>query len=316
MLLVHLDDAISAYVLHLTKYKNKVKYCSMNLESRKFRLDEGQDIPDPKSDFKVLEPIEGPNVPTDVAEILSLMRRGFAEQVGQMINDGRISDELAKVPIPINEVVKIFNEGTAELRQLANTDALTGLYNKRVLLEAIQTRINSLHNERRETGPKSFAVIMIDIDHFKLFNDTHGHDVGDEVLKIVANTLNSAIRTGANGSDIAARYGGEEFGLIIDGVDTDEKMQTVLDTLHALEFPNDWKDITLSIGGAICTPDTVPNDATAMLLLKQADIHLYRVKKSGRNGYSFPSKIDNAKRIMRNGNDDPRAEDNIKPDEE
>ncbi|NJL29875.1 MAG: diguanylate cyclase, partial [Thermoanaerobaculia bacterium] len=91
-------------------------------------------------------------------------------------------------------------------RRLANTDGLTGLYNHRHFHERLQQEI-----ERAERYRRALALIMVDLDHFKAYNDTYGHPRGDEVLIEVSRLLRQASRT----TDIAARYGGEEFSLIL-----------------------------------------------------------------------------------------------------
>jgi diguanylate cyclase (GGDEF)-like protein len=97
-----------------------------------------------------------------------------------------------------------------ELRRLSQTDALTGLYNRRFLDQSLETEF---HRARR-SGTR-LSVIMFDVDHFKRFNDTHGHDQGDRVLRAVAETLRAALRN----YDLPCRYGGEEFLAILPNTD-------------------------------------------------------------------------------------------------
>ncbi|MEK7793936.1 MAG: GGDEF domain-containing protein [Candidatus Hydrogenedentota bacterium] len=159
----------------------------------------------------------------------------------------------------------------------ANTDALTGLYNRK----AIDKRLEELLAAFRENR-EAFSVIMSDVDHFKKFNDTHGHNVGDHVLKLMGETLTECIK----GVDFAARYGGEEFMVILPTTDragatavaeqirsrTQRKKLRVRDTGEMIG------QITMSLGVSQVNAQDTPES-----LVKRADRALYLAKDSGRN---------------------------------
>jgi diguanylate cyclase (GGDEF)-like protein len=162
------------------------------------------------------------------------------------------------------------NLALAEMR--AATDTLTGLPNRRAAEEQL-TRM--VAHAGRSLGPLS--ALLLDLDHFKQVNDVHGHELGDQVLAIVAQTLRQSIRT----SDFAARYGGEEFLILLPDTDTTggqavaEKLRT---DIAAVDVPG-LDRITASMGLAV-----VPDHALDVLqLLRQADRALYRAKEGGRN---------------------------------
>lgn len=158
-----------------------------------------------------------------------------------------------------------------ELRLLATHDPLTGLYNRRYLTNALAVKV--AHSKRHDS---SLSLIVADVDHFKKINDTHGHLVGDEVLKAVAKCL----ATGARREDIAARFGGEEFVLVVDNCSLEnalakaEELRQKIQLLH----PNRL-EVTTSFGVASLS-ETI-SDCT--LLFAAADKALYEAKNSGRN---------------------------------
>jgi diguanylate cyclase (GGDEF)-like protein len=157
----------------------------------------------------------------------------------------------------------------------ASTDALTGLHNRR---EFESGMVREMERVRRMTVPLSLAII--DIDFFKRINDRHGHDVGDVVLRQVAQTLKSHIRK----SDLLARIGGEEFALVMLGTQPPGAW-VVLERLRvavaALRMPSGTQEIgcTISIG----MTDRIDTDADWPMLYKRADQALYAAKEGGRN---------------------------------
>jgi diguanylate cyclase (GGDEF)-like protein len=162
------------------------------------------------------------------------------------------------------------------MRNLSIRDPLTGLFNRRYLEEALALE---LHRSKRTAT--QLAVIMIDIDHFKKFNDDFGHDGGDAILRALGEFLKNQVR----GSDIACRYGGEEFVLILSPSTSEgalqraEKIREDVQLLSVNHANRDLGTITLSLGMAIF-PDH-SSDATA--LVKAADLALYQAKRGGRN---------------------------------
>lgn len=156
-----------------------------------------------------------------------------------------------------------------ELARLATTDGLTGLPNKRVLDERLMLLVAEANRGRR------FAVVMIDVDHFKKVNDTHGHAVGDKVLVAVASALRARLRA----TDLVARYGGEELCALVTDVDAARAAKVAEDLRAAIEAIESPVQVTASFG--VCATESAPADAAT--LMKAADDALYRAKREGRN---------------------------------
>ena len=167
------------------------------------------------------------------------------------------------------------------LRHAATRDVLTGLYNRRFFDESSQREMMRALRQQAKGDYAGLALMMIDIDHFKLFNDQHGHEVGDQVLREVAQVLQRQTR----GSDVAARFGGEEFTLVLADI-TDqhafERAQRVRQEVEQLVLHCSGKDIgkvTISIGLA----HFPMHGSTVEALLLAADRALYGAKSAGRN---------------------------------
>ena len=159
-----------------------------------------------------------------------------------------------------------------ELRQLATTDALTGLFNRRHLDATLQTEF-----ERIERTGASLSVLLFDVDHFKKFNDTYGHDQGDRVLQAVAATFAHTLRK----YDSACRYGGEEFVGILPETTSEQAFvvaERVREAVAATQV--DGLQVNISIGVATW-PDLSVTSSQA--LLEAADGALYQSKDGGRN---------------------------------
>jgi diguanylate cyclase (GGDEF)-like protein len=172
------------------------------------------------------------------------------------------------------------------MRNLSIRDPLTGLFNRRYMEEAL-----AQEQYRTKRNDAHLAVIMIDIDHFKQFNDSFGHDGGDAVLRALGAFLKKHVR----GSDIACRYGGEEFVLILSPSTAQgarqhaEKICEDVRTLNVSHGDGDLGTITLSLGVAMFPDHALDADA----IIKAADIALYEAKCGGRNRVAmFGKKIE------------------------
>jgi diguanylate cyclase (GGDEF)-like protein len=156
-----------------------------------------------------------------------------------------------------------------DLTQDNFNDPLTGVYNRRYFDLVLSKFIKKAAKYNIK-----FSVLMLDIDHFKKFNDTYGHDVGDKVLKIVSSTVKEHIR---GNQDILFRYGGEEFVII--SMDDLTGAITLAKKINSLEFKGSPEKITISIG--------ISSYKQGEDVVKLADDNLYKAKEAGRNCFKY-----------------------------
>jgi diguanylate cyclase (GGDEF)-like protein len=184
-----------------------------------------------------------------------------------------LASDLAQLHGYANEL----EQRTQELAVRATTDALTGIPNRNSFDAFLQ---RCMDEAVLAAQPTPFGVLMLDVDRFKRFNDTYGHHIGDEVLKLVAQTLGRAVR----GSEMTARYGGEEFAIALQcnlrGLEiVAERLRSQIENAR-LEAAGALLSVTVSIGGA-CIDDL--RSTNAAQLMQHADRCLYAAKRSGRN---------------------------------
>ncbi len=226
---------------------------------------------------------EGRNVP-----ILVLVSDGDRRKLTQALEMG-VNDYLTR-PVDKNELTARVRTQLRKKRyqdrlrhnvqlslEMAITDQLTGLHNRRYMARHLDSLISNAQKSN-----KPLAFLIMDIDHFKSVNDTHGHDIGDEVLREFANRISANIR----GIDLACRYGGEEFVLVMPDTDVDfaytiaERLRKSVETtpIEISRAPGALS-VTISIGIAA----SAGGDDNAEKLLHRADQALYRAKREGRN---------------------------------
>ncbi|HSV28319.1 MAG TPA: EAL domain-containing protein, partial [Candidatus Omnitrophota bacterium] len=203
---------------------------------------------------------------------------------------------ISMVPGPDGRPVRyvaVFNDITElrrkdeRIRHLAYHDPLTALPNRQLLNDRLEHALNMCRREGRQ-----IAVMFLDLDRFKVINDTLGHDVGDNLLREVAKRLSGAVRA----VDTVARLGGDEFVVLIEHPDSPRAVAQVAEKIiHALTAPVELGDnvvhVTTSIGISLFPNDG--DDLTA--LMKNADTAMYAAKSAGRNGYHFFSRSMNDK---------------------
>lgn len=197
--------------------------------------------------------------------------------------DGFSNYEMSLLNRIAQQVGKVIDKSLLfhQTKELSITDELTGIYNRRYFNQRYEREIL-----RARRYDRSLAVLMIDIDHFKKYNDTHGHIMGDEVLQKFTKVLDANIRK----ADVLARYGGEEFVLILPEINKEKALQAAEKFRHAIEshsFPGGETQplgkLTISTGLA-----TFPTDAEdANTLLDTADKALYVVKSNARNAVGY-----------------------------
>ena len=170
-----------------------------------------------------------------------------------------------------------------ELRTMSSRDRFTGLLNRATLDERLRDE-----TKYAQAVGGEFAVAMIDIDHFKRFNDTYGHAGGDEALRRVSDILRRSFRD----TDAVARYGGEEFCVLLPGVSIEQArplFERIRRTVETQEIPlSGWREparLTVSIGVAIFPRD----GGTPRVVLERADRRLYEAKQAGRNQVVGPT---------------------------
>jgi diguanylate cyclase (GGDEF)-like protein len=169
------------------------------------------------------------------------------------------------------ERVRILEKTNARLAALATTDALTGLANRRAFDEALARDAALV-----KRGARPLSCVLLDVDDFKVFNDTFGHPSGDEVLRQLGTIIRACCRT----SDVAALYGGEEFAILLPGTDLDGA-RVLAERVRCTVEAGPWahRPVTVSAGVATLGVD----DGAVEWVVGEADRALYRAKRGGRN---------------------------------
>ena len=178
----------------------------------------------------------------------------------------------------INAQAAALAHANEELQRLLELDALTGVYNRRYLDQSLKMR-----GEAATSDGVRLGVIMVDVDHFKIYNDRLGHRAGDNCLRDVARAIVANVRAG---TDVVTRYGGEEFAVLVPGLSLDDTQalgERIRAAIEAMEIPHPHAGhaiVTVSVGVASGMPVTAE-----MMdgLLNEADVALYRSKRLGRN---------------------------------
>ena len=204
---------------------------------------------------------------------------------GSYVNDVQI---MPRSPLRDGDLVKIgaaifkFLSGEnvevayhEEIYKMTIVDGLTGVHNKRYFQEFLDREIARCLRHGRP-----LALVMLDIDHFKKINDTHGHLTGDHVLRELAKRLNGRMRR----EELLARYGGEEFAIVLPetgktgALEFGEQLRGLV-ARDAFEFEGDKLEVTISVGVAVLDGEQVDIDT----FIKRADDNLYAAKRGGRN---------------------------------
>ena len=219
--------------------------------------------------------------------VLVLVNEGESRKLAQALDMG-VNDYLMR-PVDKNELIARVKTQLRKKRyadklrhnmqlslEMAITDQLTGLHNRRYMARHLETQM------KNASPAKPISFFIMDIDFFKSVNDTHGHDVGDEVLREFASRISANVR----GIDLACRYGGEEFVVVMPDTDTafaysvaERLRQSVESTPFPISRAPHAINVTVSIGIASSNGGSDASDK----LLHRADQALYRAKREGRN---------------------------------
>ena len=194
---------------------------------------------------------------------------------------GMLARSFSRMQTVIRRQMDDLQDSHEELEHLAQHDVLTGLPNRRMFMDRLDQAI--ARASRNEMG---FAVLFVDVDNFKGFNDRHGHAAGDIILKTVATRLKASLRA----VDTVARLGGDEFVILLDQIAEHNLIAGFTEKLLAvLKAPVDFAGRDLQVEFSIGISQ-FPEDAnTAEGIIAKADNAMYRTKASGRNGYNFTS---------------------------
>lgn len=190
----------------------------------------------------------------------------------------QVNKELVKAKVSLEKITKELQEKNALLKELADMDGLTGLYNNRFFQGALDREM------KRTTRQKyKLSLLLIDIDHFKSFNDEHGHLVGDFVLSEFGKVLGENLRE----YDTLARYGGEEFVVVLPETSTEDAAMVANKLCNAVEkraFKDEGKTYKVTASFGVSTRDGNEEEGpTKLELIKAADEAMYEAKKKGRN---------------------------------
>ncbi len=242
------------------------------------------DVVMPKiSGFEVLIKLKATKSVSDIPVIMMTNQgdKSDSEELSFKLGAADFIPKPFKAPVVVARVrshVSLY-EYHKELESTVITDALTGIYNRRGFDEFLE---REWKRATRDNSPLS--LLMLDIDHFKLYNDNYGHQAGDNALQLVGQAIKFSLH---RMSDVPARYGGEEFGVILPDVGKSGAAvvaRRLNDTIQSLgirhEFSPAAKTITVSIGGA-----TAPPSASKEALIKAADTMMYQAKETGRNRF-------------------------------
>jgi diguanylate cyclase (GGDEF)-like protein len=199
----------------------------------------------------------------------------------------RVNEELKRLVEDQSAIIQDrtfeLERANRQLHRLANTDSLTDIPNRRFFDEKLQQEWSICQREQQY-----LTLIFADVDYFKAYNDTYGHQEGDVCLRLVAKSMQTALK---RPRDLVARYGGEEFVLLLPNTETGGACAVIAEIqqrIRDLSIPHSGSKVsgwvTVSFGGTVAVPLS-PHSPSELLQI--ADLALYDAKEQGRNGYVF-----------------------------
>ncbi len=211
---------------------------------------------------------------TSHQEVVESLESGAAEYLTTPFNEQELRVRLIVAVRTLSRQDNLISS-REQFRDQATRDALTGVWNRRGILEILEKEL-----DRAERNDRSTGILMLDLDHFKNVNDAHGHLAGDLVLQETARRLSRKLRA----YDCLGRYGGEEFLIVVPATDERElselaeRIRTAIESEPVHTEMNDIR-VTFSIGAAMAKP----GDRSKANVIALADEALYKAKKLGRN---------------------------------
>lgn len=211
----------------------------------------------------------------ETADKVKGLQMGALDYVTKPFDEGELIARV-NIHLRLRELYQEVQEQNRLLQEMANRDGLTGLYNHRYFHEQL-----SQDFLRAKRYHESLSCVLLDIDFFKKFNDTYGHQTGDVVLRTLADVIERSIRE----SDLAARYGGEEFALImyhtdqVAAMEVAERLRKMVES-HEVQDNGNLLHVTISVGVATFPHEKIHD---AKELIEYADQALYKAKENGRN---------------------------------
>ena len=213
---------------------------------------------------------------TDPEDIVEGLDAGGDTYITKPVNE-EVLKAIAKAMLRLSDIQAQLLQANKELDEVAHFDVLTQIMNRRGY-EDMLARLWKDHERRKSP----ISILLMDIDHFKKYNDGYGHIKGDECLRLVAQTLKKELKRPI---DVIARYGGEEFVVILPGTDLNGAKlvgERFIDALKIANIPHEFSDSASHVSVSIGAAEAQVDDSAASLL-QRADEALYQAKESGRN---------------------------------
>lgn len=220
------------------------------------------------------------SITAPLADLMNLARHVTTHQdyaSARAVNDR--SDEIGSLSRAFDKMLAHIHERDLKLSQMAYYDNVTGLTNRHYFMERLEQTVGNVVRY----GTRA-CLMFIDLDDFKIVNDTHGHDVGDALLRAVAGRLTGVLRD----TDVVCRLGGDEFAVIIEHVrDTSGLEVLARKIIASLSAPMDLHGRSIVVGASVGVSLCPDHAGNVTNLLKAADIAMYRAKEQGKNRYCF-----------------------------